>query len=116
MSRNDRHGVGRRDFARLVALAGWVPWVTQADTAWAQATALPATPASPDEAFWLKVREQFVMPRDLGVMNAANLCPSSAPVLQALYDVTKDMDGNPSPQNRRKLSEGKENKIGRAHV
>ena len=108
MSHDEKRGVSRRDFARLVALAGWVPWVTHADTAWAQATALPPTPASPDENFWLKVREQFVMPRDLGVMNAANLCPSSAPVLQALYDVTKDMDANPSPQNRRKLSEGKE--------
>jgi selenocysteine lyase/cysteine desulfurase len=108
MSHNEQHGVSRRDFARLVALAGWVPWVTHSDVAWAQTTALPATPASPDEKFWLKVREQFVMPRDLGVMNAANLCPSSAPVLQALYDVTKDMDVNPSQQNRRKLAEGKE--------
>jgi selenocysteine lyase/cysteine desulfurase len=108
MSHNAKHGVNRRDFARLVALAGWVPWVAQSDAAWAQAPALPRTPASPDENFWLKVREQFVMPRDLGVMNAANLCPSSAPVLQALYDITKDMDANPSQQNRRKLAEGKE--------
>jgi selenocysteine lyase/cysteine desulfurase len=108
MPRNETPGVSRRDFARLVALTGWIPWAMHADTAWAQAPAVPSAPASPDENYWRKVREQFLMPRDLGVMNAANLCPSSAPVLQALYDITKDIDANPSPQNRRKLSEGKE--------
>ena len=60
MSHTDKQGVSRRDFARLVALAGWVPWVAHADAALAQTTALPATPASPDENFWLKVRDQFV--------------------------------------------------------
>jgi isopenicillin-N epimerase len=108
MPRNEKHGVSRRDFARLVALTGWIPWALHADTAWAQAPAIGPAPASPDENFWLKVRQQFLMPRDLGVMNAANLCPSSAPVLQALYDITKDMDANPSGQNRRKLTAGKE--------
>jgi len=108
MPRNEKHGVSRRDFARLVALTGWVPWALHADTAWAEAPAITQAPASPDESFWLKVRQQFLMPRDLGVMNAANLCPSSAPVLQALYDITKDMDTNPSGQNRRKLTAGKE--------
>jgi selenocysteine lyase/cysteine desulfurase len=41
-------------------------------------------------------------------MNAANLCPSPAPVLEAMYLGTKDMDGDPSFDNRRKMSEGKE--------
>jgi selenocysteine lyase/cysteine desulfurase len=108
MPRNEKLGVSRRDFARIVALTGWIPWALDADTAWAQAPAIGPAPASPDENFWVKVRQQFLMPRDLGVMNAANLCPSSAPVLQALYDITKDMDTNPSGQNRRKLTEGKE--------
>jgi selenocysteine lyase/cysteine desulfurase len=109
-----QHGVSRREFARLAALSAWVPWALTNDKVFAQAAAsaqaspLGPAPASSDESYWVKVRQQFVMPRDLGVMNAANLCPSSAPVLQALYDVTKDMDTNPSPQNRRKLSEGKE--------
>ena len=108
MRRNEKPGVTRRDFARLVALAGWVPSALHADTAWAQTPPIGPAPASADEAYWLKVRQQFLMPRDLGVMNAANLCPSSAPVLQALYDITRDMDANPSGQNRRKLAEGKE--------
>ena len=108
MQRNEKQGVSRRDFARLVALAGWIPSVLHADTGWAQTPSIGPAPASADEAYWLKVRQQFLMPRELGVMNAANLCPSSAPVLQALYDITKDMDANPSGQNRRKLAEGKE--------
>jgi selenocysteine lyase/cysteine desulfurase len=54
------------------------------------------------------VRDQFVMPPDLACLNAANLCPSSRPVLDKLYDVTRDVDRDPSQNNRRKLSEGKE--------
>jgi selenocysteine lyase/cysteine desulfurase len=42
------------------------------------------------------------------VLNAANLCPSSAPVLDALFENTRDMDRDPSPQNRVKMGEGKE--------
>jgi selenocysteine lyase/cysteine desulfurase len=56
----------------------------------------------------MSVREQFLMPRDLAVMNAANLCPSSAPVLEAMYRSTKDMDGDPSFENRQKMTAGKE--------
>ena len=69
---------------------------------------LEQTPERPDERFWLSVREQFLMPPDLGVLNAATLCPSSAPVLEAMYRSTKDMDGDPSFDNRQKMSAGKE--------
>ena len=48
------------------------------------------------------------MPPDLGVMNAANLCPASRPVLEALTRETEDVDRNPSPQNRARLSGAKE--------
>ena len=48
------------------------------------------------------------MPVELSVMNAANLCPSPAPVLEAMYRSTKDMDGDPSFDNRQKMSAGKE--------
>ena len=48
------------------------------------------------------------MPPDLGVLNAANLCPSPASVLEAMYDNTRDMDRDPSFQNRVKMTEGKE--------
>ena len=44
------------------------------------------------EAFWKSVREQFVMPADLGVLNAANLCPASRPVLEALRRESDSVD------------------------
>jgi selenocysteine lyase/cysteine desulfurase len=69
---------------------------------------LQQTPERPGEKFWLSVREQFLMPPELAVLNAANLCPSSAPVLEAMYRSTKDMDADPSFDNRQKMSTGKE--------
>ena len=49
------------------------------------------------------------MPKDLTMLNAANLCPSSGPVLETLYKMTRDMDQDPSMDNRVKLGEGREN-------
>jgi isopenicillin-N epimerase len=103
--------MNRREFARFLALAGASPFVTP-ELAWAQGRPippLPPTPASPDERFWQSVRQQFVMPPDLAMMNAANLCPSSAPALEALIANTRDIDQDPSADNRVKLGQGREN-------
>jgi len=100
--------MNRREFARLLAIGGAAPFVTP-ELAWARTAKLPPTPASPDEKFWMSVREQFVMPRDLTMLNAANLCPSSGPVLETMYRMTKDMDQDPSFENRAKLGDGREN-------
>jgi selenocysteine lyase/cysteine desulfurase len=97
--------VSRRDFAKFLALSGSV-FLPNPVLAWPEP--LQPTPAQPDEKFWLSVRQQFLMPPDLGVLNAANLCPSSAPVLEAMYRSTKDIDGDPSFDNRQKMSTGKE--------
>jgi selenocysteine lyase/cysteine desulfurase len=105
MSRNEPH-VSRRDFAKLLALSGSV-FLPGPLGAWP--APLQQTPERPDEKFWLSVREQFLMPPELGVLNAANLCPSPAPVLEAMYRNTKDIDGDPSFDNRQKMSAGKEN-------
>ena len=96
--------VSRRDFARLFAVGGSAALFSH--PAWAQSTpaALPAGGAGAGEPFWTAVRAQFVMPPDLAVMNAANLCPASGPVLRALTRETEDVDRNPSPQNRARLS------------
>ena len=100
--------MNRRDFARLLAIGGAAPFVTPGLT-WARDAKLPPTPASPDEKFWSAVRDQFVMPKDLTMLNAANLCPSSAPVLETMYKMTRDMDQDPSQENRAKLGDGREN-------
>lgn len=104
-------GVSRRDFARLLGIAGsTVLWADQA-FAWQPPGPLPTPPVSDsklDEKFWAAVRAQFVMPPDLAVLNAANLCPSSAAVLEAVYKNTRDIDQDPSPTNRAKFGEAKE--------
>jgi selenocysteine lyase/cysteine desulfurase len=101
--------VSRRDFTRLFMAGGSAALFTH--PAWAQSAppALPANGAAAGERFWQAVRAQFVMPPDLAVMNAANLCPASGPVLKALTRETEDVDRNPSPQNRARLSGAKEN-------
>ena len=103
--------VSRRDFARLFAIGGSAALF--ADPVWAkqnpQAPAFAPTLSGTGEAFWKSVREQFVMPADLGVLNAANLCPSSRPVLEALKRETDSVDRDPSGQNRARLSGEKEN-------
>ena len=98
----------RRDFAKLFALGGSAALFTH--PAWAQ-SAPPRPPLAiggSGEAFWKNVRAQFVMPPDLAVMNAANLCPASAPVVEVLTRETQFVDRDPSQQNRSRLSSAKE--------
>jgi selenocysteine lyase/cysteine desulfurase len=100
--------VSRRDFTRLFMAGGSAALF--AHSSWAQTTQtpLPAAGAATGEPFWKAVRAQFVMPPDLAVMNAANLCPASAPVVRALTRETESVDRNPSQQNRARLSSAKE--------
>lgn len=102
--------VSRRDFARLFAVGGSAALF--ADPAWAEAAPQAATfnpsAAGTGEAFWKSVRGQFVMPPDLGVLNAANLCPASRPVLEALKRESDSVDRDPSAQNRARLNGEKE--------
>src|SRR4026209_44001 len=100
--------MNRRESARLLAIGGAAPFVSP-KVGWARPVDLPPTPASPDEKFWTAVRDQFVMPKELTMLNAANLCPSSSPVLETMYRMTKDMDQDPSSDNRAKLGDGREN-------
>jgi len=102
--------VSRRDFARLFAVGGSAALF--ADPVWArehgQANGSSPAISGTGEAFWKSVREQFVMPPDLGVLNAANLCPASRPVLEALKRESDSVDRDPSGQNRARLSGEKE--------
>ncbi|HSL23124.1 MAG TPA: aminotransferase class V-fold PLP-dependent enzyme [Vicinamibacterales bacterium] len=97
----------RREFTRLVTAGAVAPLFARAAGAWPPPP-LPKAPAEPDEHFWESVRAQFLMPPDLAMLNAANLCPSSAPVLDALYRHTRDVDEDPSFENRAELGEARE--------
>jgi selenocysteine lyase/cysteine desulfurase len=63
---------------------------------------LPATPAG--EEYWELVRAQFTLRPGLIYLNAANLCPSPFPVSDAVTSYTRDVDSDPSFQNRAKFS------------
>src|SRR5690606_18419849 len=66
--------LSRRRFAKLLTLstsAALLPHnVALADLGIVDAP-LPATPERPDERYWQEVRSRFVLPRDLGFLNAA---------------------------------------------
>jgi isopenicillin-N epimerase len=100
--------VSRRDFTRLFVAGGSAALVVH--PAWAQRTPPPLPAAGPaaGETFWQAVRAQFVMPPDLAVMNAANLCPAPLPVIDTLRRETERVDRDPSAQSRAGLSQAKE--------
>ena len=102
--------VSRRNFAKLFAVGGSAALLADPIFAREMAAAGDILPAGPSagEPFWTSVREQFVMPPDLAVMNAANLCPASRPAAEALSRESKSVDTDPSPTNRARLMPEKE--------
>jgi selenocysteine lyase/cysteine desulfurase len=107
----------RRDFARLLTLSGSAAFFPPALSSQRSEflrelglsdAPLPRTPAEPDEKFWTEVRARFLLPPDLGFINAANICPTSLPVVEALEKNTRFLDANPSSSSRAKLTEGRE--------
>ncbi len=106
-SRRCMTAVSRRDFTRLLALTGSAAFLPGLPMRLI-GTPLPPTPTEPDEKFWKEVRARFLMPPDFAFVNAANLCPTSLPVIEALERNTRFLDGNPSSASRAKLTEGRE--------
>jgi isopenicillin-N epimerase len=109
--------LNRRDFARLLTLSGsaaFLPVIPSRERErlirelGLKEGPLAKAPAGPDEKYWKDVRSRFLLPADLAFINAANLCPTSLPVVEALEKNTRFLDGNPSSASRAKLQEGKE--------
>ena len=92
----------RRDFGRLVALGGSAALVP------APARAASWLPQATGEAFWTGIQAGFMLSPGLAVFNAANLCPASRRVVEALERASREIDRDPSPANRRQLGEGRE--------
>src|ERR671921_890972 len=109
--------ISRRRFARLLALSGsaalmpnlafaaGTPGLDELDLS---SRPLPPTPLEPDEAYWRSVRARFLVPREVGFFNAANLCPMPLPVLEAIEKNARAYEVMPSPEARTKLMQGRE--------
>lgn len=103
--------ISRRRFASLLALSGTSALMPV--TAWAKGRGavdfgltnapLPQTPTAPDEAFWRHVRARFLVPPDLNFLNAANLCPTSLPAVEAIEKNTRSYETGPTPEARSAL-------------
>ena len=64
--------------------------------------------AEPDEKFWREVRSRFLVPKDFAFLNAANLCPMSLPVVEAIEKNMRGYEVNPAPEPRSKLLHARE--------
>lgn len=109
--------ISRRDFARFLALGGSAALfptqaIAQGDDPLAALgltdAPLPPTPAVPDEVFWEGVRARFLVPKDVAFLNAANICPTSLPVVEALDRNARLFELTPSPGVREGLRARKE--------
>ena len=60
-----------------------------------------------EEGYWEQVKNQFPIRPGLVMMNAANLCPTHYGVLEQVFGLTRDLDGDVSFQNRAKFDEAK---------
>ena len=103
------HGkdMDRRQFARLFAAGGSAALFTHPALRELRHAPLPASKPgmAPD---WAAVREQFLMPEELSVMNAANLCPSPRAVFDTVSELTRRLDREPVPTLRREMTGVKE--------
>ena len=93
----------RRDIARLIAFGGSATLLPV--PSWSS----PLTAGQDDsEAFWARVRQEFLMPPSLAMFNAANLCPASKRVVDVLERTSREIDRDPSPANRAPLGAARE--------
>ena len=107
--------LSRRSFARFLALSGSAALFPgrafagdSLDELGLSLEPLPRTPLEPDEAFWKEVRARFLVPRDVGFFNAANLCPMPLPVVEAIEKNIRGYEVSPSPEARSRLMQGRE--------
>jgi selenocysteine lyase/cysteine desulfurase len=98
----------RRDFTRLFALGGSAALVGHPALALSRVPPVVPVPVGASDDRWADVRAQFLMPPEVAVFNAANLCPSPVPVLTALDDYTRKLDRVPSPAFRGEMHDVKE--------
>lgn len=93
--------LNRREFARLFAVGGSAALFAHPALNALHAATPSHTPlrrfGAPD---WDAIRARFLMPHDVAVLNAANLCPSPRQVLDTVRGGTERLDRAPFPSFR----------------
>ncbi len=100
--------MSRREFARLFAMGGSAAILSHQTLLGSKSVRMTDPITSAGTVDWKTIRSQFLMPPELTVLNAANLCPSPAPVLETVYNYTKRLDSKPVPSYRAEMREVKE--------
>ena len=103
-----RSSMNRREFTRLFAAGGSAALLGHPRFADFRPTPLPGSATRPGRVEWQAVRDQFLMPPDVSVLNAANLCPAPAPVLETVSEHTRRLDSRPFPSYRSEIGAAKE--------
>lgn len=111
--------LNRREFARLFALGGSAALLAHPRIREQIISPLEGAAPSPgvlrpgargigSAPDWNAVRARFLIPEELSVMNAANLCPAPREVVQGVHDATWQMDSVPVPSFRNEIFGAKE--------
>ena len=103
-----RMSMNRREFARLFALGGSAALLGRPELMEARPRPLSSTALQPGAVDWAEVRRQFLMPPDVTVLNAANLCPAPRSVAEAVGTATERMDATPFAAYRSDIRNAKE--------
>jgi isopenicillin-N epimerase len=103
-----RPSIDRREFTRLFALGGSAALLGHPRLPAFEAPALVPDALRPGAVEWDEVRRQFLMPPDVSVLNAANLCPSPGAVLDVVAEHTRRLDAAPLPSYRSETGPAKE--------
>ncbi len=107
MHAHDRRRFLRRAAGGVLATAAipWMPGVLPERRRSLEQLVAALEQSDPaEERFWQLVKDRFPIRSDLILMNAANLCPSPYPVIDAVVRLTRDIDADASFQNRAKFA------------
>ena len=66
---------------------------------------------APDEKYWTTIKSQFLVPQNMVMMNAANLCPSPKSVHDVMQSYQKQLSGDVSMQYRALFTERRKKSI-----
>lgn len=98
----------RRAFTRLFAFGGSAALLGHPRFRGVTAPNLTPDRVRAGNVDWMAVRDQFLIPDEVSVLNAANLCPAPRAVLETVQAHTARLDSEPFPSFRSEILSAKE--------